>query len=200
MKNEHSLITKVRFTISICALYVFTIGIGWYALQPAPVVQHTALAAVVKKAPTEPAEPKFILISGKPIRIVIAELGIDLPVDEGNYNSADGSWTLSENHAQYAMMTVLANNHSGNTFIYGHGTDQVFGRLGNSPPSVGSVALVYTDNGHVFSYSFQYLANVPPEDTSVFNYQGPPILTVQTCTGAVSEWRTMFHFKFEGVT
>ncbi|MDB5165716.1 MAG: hypothetical protein JWM00_606 [Candidatus Saccharibacteria bacterium] len=200
MQNEHTLIRQVRFTVSIGVLYILTLGIGWYALRPPSFVQHTAYASTVTKAMEAAAdlsEPR--MISGQPIRVVIAESGIDLPVDEGVYNSTDGSWTLSESHAQYATLTSLANDHSGNTFIYGHGTDQVLGALANVPPAVGSSALIYTSNGHVFSYSFRDLVAILPEDTSIFDYQGPPMLTIQTCTGAVSEWRTMFHFTFNEV-
>ena len=32
--------------------------------------------------------------------------------------------------------------------------------------------------------------------TVVVNYQGPPMLTIQTCTGSLNEWRTLFKFSF----
>lgn len=140
-----------------------------------------------------------ILISGKPTRIVINEYGIDLPVDEGFYDESSNSWTLSESHAQFAMMTFLANNISGNTLIYGHGTDQVFGQLNELKPTATTTALVYTDNNHLFSYSFQSMLDYTPEDTSIFSYSGPPILTIQTCSGPLSEWRSMFQFKFDRI-
>ncbi|MNH26302.1 Sortase family protein [compost metagenome] len=127
---------------------------------------------------------------------MITDSNIDLPINEGFYNEADGSWTLSDFHLQYAMMTMLANNHSGNTFVYGHATDQVLGPLVQNPPAVGSLAQIYTDNGHVFTYAFQSSRTLTPNDTSIFSYSGPPILTVQTCTGSISEWRTMFTFTF----
>ena len=175
-------------------------GSVWYILQAAqtPRPAYASTEAAIKKSAVPP-KPQFVLISGRPVRIVIGDSGIDLPVDEGFYNEADGTWTLSDTHAQFAMMSFLANNHSGNTFIYGHGTDQVFAQLGTRPPIAGATALIYTDNGHIFSYAFKQVRNLAPDDTSVLAYQGPPILTVQTCTGAFSEWRSMCEFNFEKV-
>jgi len=200
MHAEYSWARKVRFFASVSTLYVLTLGFTWYVLQSAMVPRPMVRASPAESTATpKPTKPKFVLVSGKPVRIVIADSGIDLAVSDGYYNEADGSWTLSPDQAHYAMMSFLANNHSGNTFIYGHGTDQVFGPLGARPPVPGTTALVYTDNGRIFSYSFHSLTNLSPDDTSVFDYEGPPILTLQTCTGPISEWRAMYQFNFSGV-
>lgn len=197
---------KLRFYCVAGGLYLATAGLIGYVAVTAYIPRVTIVAAapsITKVAQPEPVPkkvaPAFILLSGKPVRLVIPDSGIDLPVDEGYYNEADGSWTLSDSHLQYAMMTMLANNHSGNTFIYGHGTTQVLGALANQSPANGAIAQVYTDTGHIFTYTFQSARSLSPDDTSVFSYSGPPILTVQTCTGSVSEWRTLFTFKFEEV-
>jgi hypothetical protein len=200
MQRHYSWLWKVRFIGSISCIYVLTVGSVWYILQAAQTPRSTAHASTeIIETPPAPAKPQFVLVSGRPVRIVISDSGIDLPVDEGYYNEADGTWTLSDTHAQFAMMSILANNLSGNTFIYGHGTDQVFAQLGTRPPTVGTTALVYTDNGHIFSYAFKQVRDLAPNDTSVLSYKGPSLLTVQTCTGVVSEWRSMFEFNFEKV-
>lgn len=198
---------KLRFSLITGGLYLGTVGFVLYVAASAYIPRTTVLAEAPitlslpkKSEPKQTTTPAFILMSGKPTHLVIASSGIDLPVDEGYYNEADGSWTLSDSHLQYAMVTVPANNHSGNTFIYGHATDQVLGSLAKRPPAVGSLAQVYTDNGHVFTYTFQSSRSLTPDDTSIFGYTGPPILTVQTCTGSFSEWRTMFTFTFQEVT
>ncbi len=198
---------KLRFSLITGGLYFGTVGLVYYAAIAAYTPRTTVLAqAPVVTSPPQASEskkeapPAFILMSGRPTRLVIEGSGIDLPIDEGYYNEANGSWSLSDHHLQYAMMTMLANNHSGNTFIYGHATDQVLGPLVWRPPAVGSLAQIYTENGHVFTYSFQSSRSLTPDDTSIFNYTGPPILTVQTCTGSLSEWRTMFTFTFKEVT
>jgi sortase (surface protein transpeptidase) len=143
------------------------------------------------------AQHKTDVIYGRPVRIVIQAVSIDLPVDEGFYYPSSNTWTLSNTHAQFAMVSSLANNDSGNTFIYGHESRAVFVPLQAITP--GAEALLYTDNGHIFSYIYQRFTNLRPSDTSILRYKGPPILTVQTCSGNLLEWRQMFTFNFNRV-
>lgn len=192
----------VRFFSSIATVYILTIGVIGYALYPAPIFSAPSPSAyakspVVEKTAQQATKPKHTVISGKPVRVTVPDYGIDLPVDEGHYNEADGSWTLSDNHAHYAMMTTLANNTSGNTLVYGHGTDAVFGKLGAKTPPAGTIAEIYTDNNHVFTYTFTDVRNLTPNDVFVLSEQSTkPTLTLQTCTGVFSEWRTVFRFEF----
>lgn len=190
----------VRFALSTATVYLLTIGVIGYALYPTPIF-HTsqpvhAASASINVARTRP--PAFTIITGKPVRLTVPEYGIDLPVDEGHYDESDGSWTLGDDHAYYALMTTPSNNFAGNTLIYGHGTDAVFGKLGARTPQPGTIAEVYTDNNHIFIYSFTDSRSVTPNDTSVLREAGGrATLTLQTCTGVFSEWRTMFRFEFK---
>lgn len=170
-----------------------------FAHAPQPAIT-TPATAIHQPATTHPSDkPKLTIIAGKPTRLIVADAGIDLPVDEGYYDAASDSWTLSDTRLQYAMVTMPANNHSGNTFIYGHGTPQVLEPLAKAPLASSSKAQIYTDTGHIFTYAFRSSHNFTPSDTGIFNYSGPPILTIQTCTGPASEWRTMYTFSFEKV-
>lgn len=197
---------KLRYFLITGGLYIGAVGFMSYAGLNAYHAQTTIrrpAAVTIETAPVasnEKSTPVSNVISGKPLRLVIADAGIDLPIDEGYYDQATDTWTLSDSRLQHAAVTMPANNQSGNTFIYGHGTDQVLAPLSSNPPSVGATAQVYTDNNHVFTYTFRSSHNFTPNDTSVFSYNGPPILTVQTCTGPASEWRTMYTFEFEKVT
>lgn len=193
------MLQKIQFIGSIGALYILTIGtIGTILysshLFGTPVWATPPPAAV--QQPPAPLPPQ--VVSGKPVRITIPSAGIDLSVSDGTYNASDGSWTLSDTGAHYATMTSLANDHAGTTFIYGHGTDVVFGKIGSSRPPAGTLAHVTTDNGKVFTYSLTTTADTNPSDTSIFDdtTNGAPRLVVQTCTGIFSEWRTMFTFDF----
>ncbi len=58
---------------------------------------------------------------------------------------------------------------------------------------------IYTSNGLRFDYQFIAYKDVKPEDVSVFNYSGKPIVTLQTCSGIWNEQRRMFEFNFTGV-
>lgn len=194
---------RLRFLLTTGGLYIGAVALMGYAGVVAtpsrPTLATQPPAAVQKTTPPQAGTPEPAVISGKPIRLVIPDAAIDLPIDEGYYDASSDSWTLSDSRLQYATMTMPANNHSGNTFIYGHGTDQVLAPLSRHTPAAGSPAQIYTDNGQIFTYIFQSAHDFTPDDTSIFNYDGPPILTVQTCTGAASEWRTMYTFTYEKV-
>jgi sortase (surface protein transpeptidase) len=153
----------------------------------------------IVQVPLKPSSTGTIAITGRPIRLVIPGSSIDIPVDEGYYNPNDATWTLSGYHAQFDMDSTLANNITGETFIYGHNNDFVFGALRHVTPQPGALAMLYTSNGHIMEYSFQKSYSVAPNDTTVLIYDGAPNLTIQTCTGSLNEWRTMFEFQFQKV-
>jgi hypothetical protein len=196
MQNELTTqFTKARYYSSVTVLYAITLLFAFALFNPF----HGSQSVAATSLPVElvKAEAASQILIGKPVRVVINDVGIDLPIDEGRYNSADGSWSLSGYHAQFAMMTPLANNTEGNTFIYGHNNKYVFGPIKRVSP--GAIAQIYTDNDKVFYYSYQNTYAVAPDNTSILQYQGPSILTVQTCSGAWNEQRQMYVFKFDKV-
>lgn len=145
----------------------------------------------------EPAasQPAPAVISGRPVRLAIPALGIDLPVIDGYYNQTTKKWTLTNDKVQYAVITPLANNQQGNTFLYGHNRRGVFRTL--NKVHAGDQAIVTTDNGHTFTYRFVGALETTPTDDSLFHYQGKPILTIQTCSGAWYQNRQLFRFDLE---
>lgn len=201
MTEGHSWFRRVRFYGTVLVVYVLTVFVIWYVIQPNGLVNRTSALVLPPAAqqPHIPVSPHGHLVYGRPVRIVIPKSSVDLPVDPGYYDSNTGSWTLSGYRAQFAMVSTLANNVTGDTFIYGHNNNYVFGALRHVTPTVGAPALIYTDNGHIFEYAFQKSRSLAPDDTSVFSYNGPPIMTIQTCTGSLNEWRTMYQYGFEKV-
>ena len=152
--------------------------------------------AIYSKLPT----PKPILnipgtdiVSGHPISIKIPSLNINLNVIDG-VEDASGQWTLTTQYAQFATITNPANNHSGDTFIYAHDRKNLFINLHLIQP--GSTAEISTSNGYTFFYKYTSTYTLKPTDTSIFDYQGAPILTLQTCSGAEFQNRQMFQFSF----
>lgn len=197
------MLKQIRFYSSITAVYLLTIGtIGATLLSSHLFGSHSDSAQMLSSQTSPVPSPAKEIIAGKPIRIIIADREIDLPVEDGGYDAKSKSWILSETNADYAVTSARANNHSGTTFIYGHGTDQVFGKIGSNPPPVGTIAQIHTDTGHIFTYKLQAVLNLKPSDTSILSGMagGAPGLIVQTCTGALSEWRTMFKFTYESVS
>ena len=191
MKNERTGTAKqARFASSVLGLYAFTLLFGLYLFNPGMFI---SAQPALSNTPSQPVVPEQApIIVGRPVRIVFPRLAIDMQVTDGRFNPADKSWTLSDYGAHFAMPSMLANDYEGNTVIYGHNNNKVFGPL--KALGEGDTAEVYTDNGHLFKYTYQFFDEISPEDVSAFHYQGLPVLTVQTCSGNWNEWRKMYRF------
>lgn len=163
----------------------------WLGNQPAtrsyPTVQVPAQVKVLPQA-----------ISGNPAQIRVPSLGIDIPVARGTYDQASATWTLSEDKAYFAAPTAPVQDKAGNVLIYGHSNWQVFAILPDIAP--GAQAELVTDNGHKFLYTYESAESVDPGNVSIFSYAGPPVLTLQTCTGSWYQDRTLWRFKLTQVT
>jgi len=194
-KSQQSRFAKARYHSSVIALQVVALLFGVYAFRPwlLPTAPPPVVLAVEQPKPP----PKRTVVSGVPARIVFPSLELDLPIDEGLYDDTDQTWTLSGLRAQFATISQPANDFTGSTFIYGHNNKHVFGRLSDLKP--GDRVRVYTANGQLFTYVYESAHNTKPDDVSALSYQGPPILTVQTCIGSFNEWRRMYRFRFETV-
>lgn len=196
MKVGHYWTQKVRYYSNVTGINLLALLFLWYALSPL-FLHHASATVFSPQANTlrasQAVKPDVKVISGVPARITIPSLNIDLPVEPGQYDTATNTWTLHDLKAYYAIYSAPANNIGGNTFLYGHNNYQTLGAIKSITP--GTVATVYTVNGHIFDYSFDSYTFVQPDDLSVFSYQGKPILTVQTCTGVWNETRGMFKFN-----
>ncbi len=176
--------------VAAIAIHLLSVGGLVYARQ-AP---DSASAPV-----SLPAESSFPVstISGIPTEISVPSVNIQLSVLPGVYDKTTDEWTLSGYNAHFATVTRPANNGGGNTFIYGHNNNDVFGPMKKIAP--GAEARIITDVGNVFYYSLVGSKTVEPSDVSVFTYTGAPILTIQTCTGIWHEQRELYTFKLERV-
>lgn len=180
-----SRVRKMRFYLVAGVLNFGSLGLLAYYNQP--VDSNHAVTVPVTHKPLQKQT-----LSGRPIKLTIPSLNMMLPVEDGYYNEADATWTLSGNRAHFAMPTMLANNQEGNTLIYGHNNKYVFGPLKKLKP--GTDVEIQTDNGNIFYYTYDSTKVVAPDDVSIFTYEGPPILTLQTCTGNWHELRTFSTF------
>lgn len=134
-------------------------------------------------------------LQGIPNRILIPSLKIDLPVVPQNYSPEIKSWPVATDLANYAAETAPANNVKGQTLIYGHDTSGVFGHLIDMPP--GTIVYVYTDNGHVFQYSFRDSRDVSPRQVDIVEdmAKAPAGLNLITCTGDSFQYRRVMDFR-----
>lgn len=194
MRNLHFFIMKLRFILMIGVLFI-TAGLllGFDSLRQhlaarkqssAPLVPPATVNTQVASSDTE------TLIQDRPVRLVAPAIGLDIAIADGTYNYKNKTWTLSKDKAHYAVVTTQPNNKQGNTLIYGHNRHEVFAGLARLKP--GDTVSVYTDNNHVFVYSFRAALDTKPSDDSIFKYSGKPILTLQTCSGIWFQNRRLF--------
>ncbi len=131
-------------------------------------------------------------VHGKPVSITVPSLGIATDIDDGYYDTSSGRWTITEEAAYFATVSDQANNESGSTFIYGHNSDRIFGKLRGIQDE--ATATVRTDNGYEFTYKLTSYENVAPTDTQKLVYEGKPRLVLQTCSGFWNETRQLTYF------
>ncbi len=190
-----------RYYSSVTLLYAGTLLFAAYLFNPSIFHQTVQSRSALDNTPSQPMAEELsrVIKVGQPVRLIIERLGMDLPVEAGYYNPDDGSWTLADGKkiSYFAMPSSLLNDYSGSTMIYGHNNRFVFGPLDKLIP--GDIATVHAGNNHVFKYTFTSSVALKPDDVSVFDYQGPPQLSLQTCTGNWYEWRTMYYFNLAEV-
>lgn len=190
---------KTRFFVIIGLLFI--VAGGLLAYEPlqrqfkSGSHKNIVSAEAPRPAPVPELKPEVPYIEGKPVSLEIPSLGVTLPVVDGVYDSKSQTWSLSKDKAHYALMTPLANNRDGNTFVYGHNRKGVFASLHKIAP--GAELILTTDNGHRFVYAFRSEYETDPYDSSLFNYTGPAILTVQTCSGLWYQNRQLFTFDLK---
>lgn len=141
----------------------------------------------------QPKIPDFVELRGLPIRIVIPSITVDKEILPGIYDENSESWNVGGKSIHYAELSTPANNSGGNTLLYGHNNNNVFGKL--SKLSINDQVVIYTDNNLILTYRFMEATDYNPQDTSIFTYMGPPQLTLQTCSGAFNQIRTLYSFS-----
>lgn len=162
------------------------------ATQTSDIATPTQIAKATPAAPTAPQT-----ISGHPVEIVAPTVNVDMPIVDGFYDPTTGGWTLNADKAQFAAITTQPNDQSGQTFIYGHATQRVFGKLLNM--HIGDQVSVLTSNGYRFTYTLKQTEVVTPSNTGILSYTGSPRLLLQTCVGAFSQDRKFFILDFTKV-
>lgn len=187
-----STLSKLLFYTSAALLNAAVLLTIFFAHAMPAFTPQPAIAAVpIATVPAPPQAPTTL--SGKPVRVVVPSQAIDLPIDDGLYDAATATWTLSNDRAYYATPTVPANDKTGSTLIYGHNIPAVFGNIHTLAP--GSAMQVYTENGMVFHYKFSSAEETTPDSMHLISSTGAPNVILQTCSGIWSEWRKLFTFE-----
>lgn len=149
------------------------------------------------------AEPKLAVrprpaIQGQPVHLSVPSLGIELPVKTGTYSADTASWSIDHSAAFHADISLPVNESNGTTLLYAHAQSGLFDTLPKL--SAGATAVVQSDSGHTFTYTYTSMTQTVPTDTSVFQSSGPPTLILQTCAGEWSQYRDLYAFRLTGVS
>lgn len=154
-------------------------------------------AEALLAAPIAPiANDKPARLEGVPTRVLAPRLGIDVAVTQGVYDKQTKTWSVAKSVGNYAQTTSLINNEKDTSLIYGHAVRNVLGPTKDLV--VGDIVYVYTDNNHVFKYSYTGNEVVKPTDVQIFDHlTGKPGLALLTCVGNWSQGRSIMYFKLE---
>jgi len=188
MKKSSILLTILGTTLIVFGLSVFAYSRTIAQQGTSPIVQPSQKTA---QAPQN-AQRVEAIVYDKPRLLIIPRLGLTLPVIDGLYNPATKQWNVSNTAVQYATITTPANNNSGNTFIYGHNFPGLLKRLPEL--QVGDEIMLVTEKGYWFTYRHTSRKETNPLDDSLFYYSGPPIVTMQTCSGVFDQNRLLLTF------
>lgn len=149
-------------------------------------------------APTPlPAVSLEVADGGEPQSMSIPQLDINLSIIPGNFDQNTKTWNVSRDKAHFATVTKHPNTVEGNTLLYGHNSDAVLGKTRDL--KLGDTLIIKTDKGMSFLYEYSEDKVVDPSDVSIFSYQGPPRVTIQTCTGLFDSMRRFMTFKFKQI-
>lgn len=187
---------RLPLLVTMLPVQLFILGL---ILTPTLVSHHTHAAAVragavaqqsLEYRTTASVQPYY---EGVPVRIVLPSIGIDLPIVSQYYDAAANQWPVADDSANFASDGVLANTLSGKAFIYGHWTQKVFGATTHL--QAGSLVYIYTDNGHLFEYSYTGYRVVSPSDVTVIqDVDSVPGINVMTCQGTFAQERRIMSF------
>lgn len=187
---------RLRFNLVIGTLFIasaFLLGFD-PVLSKLGMVYQTSVVQPVDISNQQSLEDPQKLIQGRPVTVYLPDVELQRTIIDGDYNPDNRSWTLSGQYAHFATISMLPNNKTGNTFIYGHNTPAVFAGLKNL--RAGNTAFIRVDSGETFVYRYIKSTEVYPEDVSILGQTIKPTLSLQTCTGLWYQKRTVYQFEF----
>lgn len=186
------------FALSLAGMYLLSILMFTLITRPAPPAAHLALADYAMHAEPKLAVRPRPAIQGQPTHLSVPSIGIDLPVKQGTYAADTASWTIDHSAAFHADISMPVNESNGTTLLYAHAQSGLFDVLPRI--TAGAQAIVTSDTGHTFTYTYVAMTETTPSDTSVFRSDGPPLLVLQTCSGEWSQYRDLYAFHLTKVS
>jgi LPXTG-site transpeptidase (sortase) family protein len=119
-----------------------------------------------------------------PDRITITDLGIDLPVYQATI--VNNVWPTTTKGASYLTTSPLPGS-MGNSIIYAHNWESLFGHLRNA--KVGEKVVVTFPDKTKKTFVIAYTSIVPSNQASILAASTDKRITLYTCTGFLDSER-----------
>jgi LPXTG-site transpeptidase (sortase) family protein len=127
-----------------------------------------------------------------PSFLEISSIKLEIAVETGKYDQESDTWNITDNSAYYAQESMPLASKVGNSVIYAHNKQHLFGNLKNLKP--GDTAQITDSNGVIHEYVYQKNIEISPSNTDVFYSQDTYNLILLTCSGLFDQYRTLYYF------
>lgn len=180
-KKQNTASGKLR-PYKIFNYLLFFIGLACYAIGIYFIWQTNNSARLPQKSYT--VSKKQIVKSPTPVRIIIPDLKIDLPIYPAKI--VRGEWELTAKGANYLISSPVPGD-AGNSVIYAHNWTRLFGPLLDAKAGE-RVVIEYADKSKKI-FVIQKLFEVPYNQMSVLAQTKDRRITLYTCTGFLDSKR-----------
>lgn len=179
--DTKKLLTSLKKKINLKSLYLSLLIVG-----PILVFAGLFLLFYERAVLSFNKTPSASVISTKPlpVRIIISDLEMDLPITEGRIVS--GIWEISGSGASHLDISARPGE-SGNIVIYGHNKKKIFGSL--LYIRKGSFIKIEAADGTKRVYQVTEKVTVKPDNLDYVLAKGEETLTVYTCNGFLDSTR-----------
>ena len=150
-----------------------------------------AKGAIIQSSPQIQADADSrttLQIKQQPSQIEIPDVGINLNVVEGDFDTNTSLWTLDHSHAFFAKNTTTP-------IIYSHNQKNLFLNL----KGVGDNSKLYVTypNGAQIILSYYATRFIDPNDGSILTEDHKDTIMLLTCSGIASEMRRVVYFEVQ---
>ena len=181
---------KLFFTKAFTLVAVFYVSLG--GLLMSRITPLFPNASGIESTPLTLGESNDQHSYGIPTQIEIPSLDVRMPVAVGTYSTKNDSWNISDNSAFFAQESASLMSDVGNTVLYAHNKQSLFGQL--TRLRAGDAVIITDSNRKTAVFTLTSKSEVNPRDTSVFNSTDTYQLVLVTCSGYFDEKRMLFYF------
>lgn len=154
--------------------FIFAGALFWQRLQP------SRLAFDVQFS-----RPVYAKKISKPVkRIIIPRIKIDLPIISSEIKK--GEWETTTQGISYLKASPIPGE-TGNSILYGHNFDELFGKLSNLTP--GDTIEIEYDDKSVKEFIIQSTQEVTPKQVDIIKPTTDTRITLYTCSGFMDSKR-----------